>query len=165
MGLVHVQYAFTTPRTAIDAAQLVFEHLAAAQAETGRPEPATVAQLPPALQYECRDLAEIYRPPGGLWLAYHDGRPVGCVGLLPRALGTAEITRLYVRPADRGGVGRILMHHAHEHAAHQWFTRVVVSVAPSRTGAVEFYRRLGYTDAEPYDISPIAMVRLQRPIP
>lgn len=164
MGLVEVLNAFTTPRTAAAAGRLVFEYLATTQAEAGLPEPATVDDLAPVPRYECRNLAQVYRLPGTLLLAYHDGRPVGCVGVVPRALGTAEIKRLYVRPGDRGGVGRVLMDHAHRHAAHHWFTRVVVTVEPDRTAAIEFYRHLGYTDAEPYDLSPISMVCLQRPI-
>ena len=163
MSLVKVLDAFTTPRTTEAAVRLVFEYLAATQAETGQPEPATIDGLPPALRHECRNLRQIYRLPGGLWLAYEDGTPVGCVGLVPRALGTAELKRLYVRPAHRGGIGRILVDHAHRHAAHNYFTRVVVGVLPTRTAAIEFYRLLGYTDAEPYDLSPISLVHLQRP--
>ena len=164
MGLVTVQDAFTTPRTARAAARLLFEHLAATQAAAGLPEPATVDDLNPALRYECLNLAQVYRLPGTLLLAQHDGDPVGCVGMVSRALGTAEITRLHVRPDDRGGIGRVLVEHAHRHAAHHWFTRVVVNVEPAQTAAIEFYRRLGYTDAEPYERSPMSMVHLQRPV-
>ncbi|MBB4912132.1 GNAT family N-acetyltransferase [Actinophytocola algeriensis] len=164
MVLVEILDAFTTPRTAEAAARLLFEYLAATQAEAGLPEPATVEDLNPALEYECRNLAQVYRTPGTLLLAYHDGRAIGCVGVVSRGLGTAEIKRLYVRQAERGGIGRLLVGHAHRHAAHHWFTRVVVSVEPGHTAAIEFYRRLGYTDAEPYDMSPMSMVHLQRPI-
>ena len=38
------------------------------------------------------------------------------------------------------------------------------STASGHTAAIRFYRRLGYTDAEPYDMSPMSMVNLQRPI-
>ena len=164
MGLVTVTDAFTTSRTARAAARLLFEHLAATQAEAGLPEPATVDDLNPVLRHEYRNLAHVYRPPGALLLAHYDGDPVGCVGVVPRALGTAEITRLHVRPDDRGGVDRVLVEHAHRHAAYHWFTRVIVNVAPTRTAAIEFYRRLGYRDVEPYERSPMSMVRLQRPV-
>jgi putative acetyltransferase len=164
MVLVEILNAFTTARTAAAAARLLFEHLAATQAAAGLPAPKNIEDLNPVLEYECRNLAQVYRTPGTLLLAYHDNRAIGCVGVVPRALGTAEIKRLYVRPADRGGIGRLLVDHAHRHAAHHWFTRVVVSVEPGHTAAIEFYRRLGYTDAEPYDLSPISMVHLQRPI-
>lgn len=164
MGLVTVLDAFTTPRTARAAARLLFEHLAATQAEAGLPAPATVDDLNPALRHEHRNLAQVYRPPGTLLLAQYDGDPIGCAGVVSRALGTAEITRLYVRPGDRGGIDRVLVEHAHRHAAHHWFTRVIVNVAPTQTAAIEFYRRLGYSDAEPYERSPMSMVHLQRPV-
>ncbi|MGB3439383.1 MAG: GNAT family N-acetyltransferase [Actinophytocola sp.] len=164
MALLKVRNALATRRTAEAAERLVFEYLAATRVETGWPEPTAIGRLPPVLQQECRDLGQVYRPPGGLWLAYLDGKPVGCVGLVSRALGTAEIRRLYVRPAHRGGIGRILMNHAHQHAADRYFNRVVVSVPPASTTVIDFCRRLGYTDAEPYDASPSSMVNLQRPV-
>jgi ribosomal protein S18 acetylase RimI-like enzyme len=164
MVLVEILDAFTTPRTAAAAARLLFEHLATTQTEAGLPAPKNIEDLNPVLGYECRNLAQVYRTPGALLLAYHEGQPIGCVGVVSRGLGTAEIKRLYVRPADRDGIGRVLVDHAHRHAAHHWFTRVVVSVEPGHTAALTFYRRLGYTDAEPYDMSPMSMVNLQRPI-
>ncbi|MFI7679696.1 GNAT family N-acetyltransferase [Actinophytocola sp. NPDC049390] len=164
MALVGIVNAFATPATVKAAADLVFEYLAVTRVETGWREPATVDDLPPALRRELRELAQVYRPPGGLWVAYRAGKPAGCVGLVSRGLGTAEVKRLYVRPAHRGGIGRLLMACAHQHAARNYFTRVVVSVEPERTAVVEYYRRLGYTDVEPYDGFPSGMVNLRRPI-
>lgn len=164
MALITVVPAFTTPATATAAARLVFEYLARTRVETGWREPATVDALPPVLRREMRELAQVYRPPGGLWVAYRDGEPAGCVGLVSRGLGTAEVKRLYVRPAHRGGIGRVLMACAHQHAARNHFTRVVVSVVPERAAVVEYFRALGYTDVAPYEDSPSGMVNLQRPI-
>ncbi|MFC4853378.1 GNAT family N-acetyltransferase [Actinophytocola glycyrrhizae] len=164
MTQVSVMDAFTTPRTAKVAERLVFEYLAATQVETGWPEPTSIDGLPPLLRNECRDLRRVHRQPGGLWLAHQDGSPVGCVGLVTRALGTAEVKRLYVRPTHRGGIGRVLMNHVHQHAEDHYFTRVVVSVVPTRTAVIDFYRRLGYTDTEPYDMFPASMVNLRRPV-
>jgi ribosomal protein S18 acetylase RimI-like enzyme len=164
MALVNIVHAFTTPAVAAAAARLVFEDMAATRVETGWREPATAAELPPALHRELRELAQVYRLPGGLWVAYRGGEPAGCVGLVSRGLGAAEVKRLYVRPDHRGGIGRLLMARAHEHAARNYFTRVVVSVLPERTAAIEFCRGLGYTDVEPYEDSPSGMANLQRPI-
>jgi len=64
-----------------DAAALVFEYMAATQAETGQEVPAGIGELPAVLQRECRNLQAVYRPPGALLIADHDGQPVGCAGL------------------------------------------------------------------------------------
>ena len=145
---------------------LVFEYMAATQREAGRTVPASVDQLPGSLQAECSNLAAVYRPPGGLLLAFVDTEPIGCVGLRPTpSLGTIEVKRLYVRPAHRrGGAARLLMHHAHSHAAQQGFGRLVLDVMPSRTHVIDFYRRLGYSEAEPYRAEgPWPKVCLERP--
>jgi ribosomal protein S18 acetylase RimI-like enzyme len=132
-----------------DAAELVFEYMAATQAETGHPWPACIDQLPAVLARECRDLAAAYAPPGVLLLAYCGRPPVGCVGLAAREpAGTAEVKRLYVRPAHRGGIGAVLMSHAHRLAAERGFTRLVLDVLPARTAVIDFYRRLGYTETD-----------------
>jgi ribosomal protein S18 acetylase RimI-like enzyme len=55
------------------------------------------------------------------------------------------------------------MNHAHRHAARHGYTRLVLDVMPSRTQVIDFYRRIGYTDAEPYPTeAPDPMVYLQR---
>ncbi len=49
-----------------DAAALVFEYMAATQAETGQTMPTGIGQLPAVLQRECRDLEDVekFSPPG-----------------------------------------------------------------------------------------------------
>jgi ribosomal protein S18 acetylase RimI-like enzyme len=147
-----------------DAAVLIIEYMAATLTEAGRPTSAEITSLPPVLQYECRNLATVYRPPGALLVAYEDQQPVGCVGLALRSSAhTAEVKRLYVRPGHRGGTGRLLMNHAHLHAAHHGITHLVLDVLPSRQRVIDFYRRLGYTDSEPFaNESPTPMVYMQR---
>lgn len=165
-GAVSVASAFPAGRDK-DARTLVFEYMAATQSETGRPVPASVGELPGVLARECRDLAGVYRPPGTLLIADCDGQPAGCVGLSVRpGQGTAEVKRLYVRPAFRGnGIARALMSHAHDHAARHGLTRLVLDVLPTRTAVVDFYRRLGYTEAAPFETeSPVPMIYLERPV-
>ena len=139
--------------------------MAATQAEAGRGEPASIGQLPPALRWECEHLAAVYAPPGGLFIACQDERPAGCVGLVPGPYpDAAEVRRLYVRPGHRGaGIGRLLMDHVHEQAAQRGFARLVLDVMPSRTAVIDFYRRLGYAECEPFSAeSPSPMVFMQR---
>jgi ribosomal protein S18 acetylase RimI-like enzyme len=145
---------------------LVFEYMAATQGEAGRTVPATIDELPHILHAECANLVIAYKPPGGLLLAYHGTEPIGCVGLKPASPpGAVEVKRLYVRPAHRGmGVARLLMDHAHRHAAQHGFTRLVLDVMPTRVHVIDFYRRLGYTHAEPYVAEgPWPMIYMQRP--
>jgi ribosomal protein S18 acetylase RimI-like enzyme len=143
--------AFTARRES-DATSLVFEYMAATLAEAGRAPPAGIDQLPPVLRDECQNLAAVYRLPGTLLVAYRDEEPIGCVGLAPDLLGlTAEVKRLYVRPTHRkAGIGHILMLHAHRHAAQHGLRQLILDVLPSRTHVIDFYRRLGYTDTDPY---------------
>lgn len=149
-----------------DAAALVFEYMAATQAETGRAVPTGVGELPAVLKHECRTLQAVYRPPGALLIADHNGQPAGCVGVAPCCPDTGEVKRLYVRPAPRGlGIARILMRHAHDHAARYGMTRLTLDVLPTRTAVISFYRNLGYTEAEASGAgSPVPMVCMERPI-
>ena len=63
------------------------------------------------------------------------------------------------------GIGHILMLHAQRHAAQHSLRQLILDVLPSRTHVIDFYRRLGYTETDPYPTeSPVAMVYLQRPV-
>jgi GNAT superfamily N-acetyltransferase len=150
-----------------DAVALVFEYMAATEAENERPVPAHIGDLPPVLQLECSSLQDVYRPPGVFLIADLDGQPVGCAGLAALPGGrTAEVRRLYVRPAHRGnGIARTLMGHAHDHAVRNGLTRLILDVLPARTAVISFYHRLGYTETEPFEtVSPVPMIYMQRAV-
>jgi ribosomal protein S18 acetylase RimI-like enzyme len=164
MALLRVSDALAAGRER-EAAALVFEYMAATQAETGRPVPDSPDGLPPVLARECRDLAAAYPPPGVLLTARLGRYPAGCTGLAARLPpGTGEIKRLYVRPACRGrGIAVALMSRLHQHAAEHGFTRLVLDVLPERTGVIEFYRRLGYrVTGQGEADSPVPMIFLDR---
>ncbi len=155
------------PAELADARTLVFEYLATTQGERGRPVPVDPDGLPPVLHDEWRALAQTYGEPGFLLLAYDGPDPVGCAGLVPMpSPGTAEVRRLYVRPAHRrGGVARQLMAAVIERAATAGFRELVLDVMPSRRPVIDFYRRLGFVDGEPYPTgAPDPMVFLRRPL-
>jgi GNAT superfamily N-acetyltransferase len=150
-----------------DAAALVFEYMAATQAENGRPVPAGIAELPAVLRRECSSLQAVYRPPGVFLIADRAGQAAGCAGLSALPGGrTAEVRRLYVRPAHRGnGIARTLMTHAHDHAARHGMTRLILDVLPARTTVISFYRRLGYTETGPFETeSPVPMTYMERAV-
>jgi GNAT superfamily N-acetyltransferase len=165
LATVTVTSAFPASRG--DAAALVFEYMAATQAENGRPVPSAIAELPAVLRRECSSLQDVYRPPGVFLIADLGGQPAGCAGLAALPGGcTAEVRRLYVRPAHRGnGIARTLMSRAHHHAARHGMTRLILDVLPARTAVVSFYRRLGYTETEPFETeSPVPMIYLERAV-
>jgi GNAT superfamily N-acetyltransferase len=147
-----------------EAAALIFEYMAMTEAEGGRPVPASLDALHPVLAAECRFLESTYAPPGVVLLACVAGPAIGCVGLKYRpASEDCELKRLYVRPAHRGrGVARALLMAAHAHAARMRIGHVVLDVMPSRSHVIEFYRRAGYRDAEPYRDFQSSMVVLRR---
>jgi GNAT superfamily N-acetyltransferase len=146
------------------AVELLFEYMALTEGEVGRPVPETIAGLPSSLRRECEEPERSYAHPGALFLARvgSDGA-VGCVGLRPVAIvpDALEVRRLYVRPSHRGsGIAQALMSSAHAHVVRVGFARTVLGVVPSRTEVIALYRRLGYTDTEPFADWP--MVYLER---
>jgi len=98
-----------------------------------------------------------YAPPlGRLLLALVDEEPVGCVAIRPLADTTAELKRLYVRPAGRGiGAGRTLAQAAVEAAGALGYTRIVLDTAPGMDAAVGLYRSLGFVEIPAYRLNPV----------
>jgi GNAT superfamily N-acetyltransferase len=157
--------AFTAGRYT-DAAELIFEYMAMTEVESGQPAPASLDQLHPLLAAECRSLELTYAPPGVLLLACVADMAIGCVGLkyLP-SLDSCELKRLYVRPSHRGhGAARSLLLAAHAHAYRAEVSHILLDVMPSRSQVIEFYRRAGYRDAEPYRDRQPSMVVLRRAV-
>lgn len=106
---------------------------------------------------ELATLPGAYAPPGGgLWLAEARGQPAGCVALRPLGLpGTAEVKRLYVRPAARGcGLGRALAETAIRAARAAGHARLVLDTVPAMAAAIALYRALGFTPIPPYTAQP-----------
>jgi N-acetylglutamate synthase-like GNAT family acetyltransferase len=166
LATVTVTSAFPASRGG-DAVALVFEYMAATQAENGRPVPSGVAELPAVLRRECSSLQDVYRSPGVFLIADRGGQPAGCAGLCALPSGRmAEVRRLYVRPAHRGnGIARTLISHAHHHAARHGITSLILDVLPARTAVISFYRQLGYTETEPFRAEPpVPMIYMERAV-
>jgi len=95
-----------------------------------------------------------YSPPQGtLLLAPGDG----CVGLRPLDAASAEMKRLFVRPAARGkGLGRRLALAALDEARRRGYSRMVLdTIGEKMAEAVALYRSLGFRDIAPYYQNPI----------
>ena len=107
--------------------------------------------------HEVRDLPGDYAPPTGtLLLARSDGAIVGCVGVRALDERTAEMKRLYVRPAGRGlGLGRTLTEAAIAFARDAGFRCLRLDTLPQMQRAQELYRSLGFATIEPYRYSAV----------
>ena len=82
-------------------------------------------------------------------------RGAGCVGLRRLDASTAEVKRLYVRSAHRGGgLGRGLTQAAIGAAREAGYSRVVLDSLPKMREAIALYRALGFREIAPYLARP-----------
>jgi ribosomal protein S18 acetylase RimI-like enzyme len=144
-----------------EAGELIFEYIAATEAELGHPVPAHHADLPSSLAAECDNARSAYPPPGTVLIADRVGQAIGCVALRYRGSATAEVKRLYVRPAHRGGVGRALMLRLHEYAARHRLN-LQLDVLAIRRNVIALYRDLGYRIIEPAQPQATPLVVMER---
>lgn len=94
-------------------------------------------------------------PTGALLLAYHEGQLAGCVGVRKLVPGTAELKRLYVRPAYRGlRLGRALTERALEVAKALGYRTIRLDTLTSMQAAQQLYRSLGFYSIAAYRFNP-----------
>ncbi|MES4901549.1 MULTISPECIES: GNAT family N-acetyltransferase [unclassified Streptomyces] len=102
-------------------------------------------------------------PPHGMFLvAQHDGEPAGCAGVrLLDGGSTAELKRVFVRPAKRGlGVGAVLLAAAEAAARELGAERAVLETRLDLREARALYARYGYVDVPPFREGPYTEVWL-----
>ena len=102
-----------------------------------------------------RELAELpgafAAPHGALFLAYHRGRPAGCVALRNLGLGIAEMKRLYVDDPYRGlGLGRALAEHILVDAKAIGYHAIRLDTSRNQIEAIRLYESLGFSRIAPY---------------
>jgi len=106
-------------------------------------------------------------PSSGVWLAYLDDKPVGCVVLrkmtaLPFA---GECKRLYVQPAARGNrIADKLLDAQEEFARSRGLRWIYLDSHDGLKTAIALYRRRGYVPCERYNDNPQATVFLRKDI-
>ena len=148
------------------ARQMFTEYLDGTIEETGLPNPDDSPGVLAALRQDIEQLPGPYvDPDGALLVAWLVGVLAGSVGLARLDERTVEIRRLWVRPASRrAGVARALTVACLERAAKLDYERVVLDVVPSRAGAIDLYRSLGFEEIEPYDEYPFEMLFFGRDV-
>jgi GNAT superfamily N-acetyltransferase len=110
---------------------------------------------------ELEGLPAPYAPPGGSrLLAYVGDDPAGCVALRAFAAETAELKRLYVRPAHRGlGLGRRLAEVAIGVTRELGYSRIRLDTTPEMATAHKLYVSLGFHEIDPYRTNPVPGTR------
>ncbi len=102
-----------------------------------------------------------YAQPGGrLYLGLDGGQSACCIALRRLDAATAEMKRLYVRPAFRGkGHGRVLARRVIDDAKAAGAARIVLDTLPDMRSAQAMYEAFGFRDIPPYTHNPVPGAR------
>ncbi len=101
-----------------------------------------------------RQLADpvgVYIEPGGqILMAEFDGRPIGCVAIVPDGTGAFELSKMVVSPELRGcGTGRRLLVAAIEHARGLGASSLFLGSSTKLPDAVHLYESAGFEHVAP----------------
>jgi GNAT superfamily N-acetyltransferase len=111
--------------------------------------------VPAAVERDMASLGKYVPPEGGLLLAYDAGDPAGCASLRRIGPGTAEVKRMYERPAHRRrGVGRALLAATADAARRAGYTSLRLD-PPVFISAQRLYESFGFRDIAPYAESDV----------
>lgn len=89
--------------------------------------------------------ADVAPGQGTFLVVYRDGRPVGCGAVRLLDAETAELKRMYVEPALRGGgIGRCLVGALEAEARRLGAGRLVLETGTRQAAALALYARCGF---------------------
>lgn len=106
---------------------------------------------------ELKNLPGEFAPPNGaLLVAEEDGKIAGCVALRSLEDGACEMKRMFVRSDFHGrGLGNLLGSAIVDEARAIGYQRMMLDTGPAQREAQGLYRKLGFTEVEPYyELSP-----------
>ncbi|MDD4972062.1 MAG: GNAT family N-acetyltransferase [Paludibacter sp.] len=84
---------------------------------------------------------------GNVFIAFQDGRVLGCCALLVHDLYTCELAKMVVDPSARGkGIGSLLGAALIEKARQRGFKRVVLEGNTKMAASIILYRKLGFQE-------------------
>jgi putative acetyltransferase len=100
---------------------------------------------------QLEDPVGAYIEPGGeILIADLDGRPVGCVAIVPDGTGAYELSKMAVSSELRGhGVGRKLLTAAIDHARELGARSLFLGSSKKLANAVHLYEALGFQHVAP----------------
>lgn len=110
-------------------------------------------------EQEMLSLEEQYAPPHGclLLLCSPGHEALGCCGVRRWHAHTAELKRMYLRPALRGtGWGQRLLDAACDAACQQGYTHLRLDTLPSMQAAIALYLRNGFLSIPAYRANPVS---------
>ena len=94
---------------------------------------------------------------GVLFVAVRHGSVVGCGGLRFVDGSTSELTRVFVRPDQRGGgVGERIVMELERRARNEGHDLLRLNTRSDLSGARRLYSRLGYTEVGAFNSDPYA---------
>ncbi|MEZ5832301.1 MAG: GNAT family N-acetyltransferase [Dongiaceae bacterium] len=103
-------------------------------------------------EHELAALPGKYAPPkGSLLIAYHDGKPAGCVALRDLGDGACEMKRMFVPVSYRGlGVGRALADRIIADGRDAGYRLMRLDTSNRQEEAMRLYERSGFRRIAPY---------------
>ena len=107
---------------------------------------------------EFYDLRAKYLPPNGRLLCAQtdNGEIVGCVAYHKHNNQRCEMKRLYVKPEYRkNNAGRLLVDKIIELARQDGYAEMVLDTIKPLQGAIGLYKKMGFTETEPYYNNPM----------
>ncbi|MGX1884621.1 GNAT family N-acetyltransferase [Streptomyces sp. NPDC055287] len=125
--------------------------------------PATAREIDEGLTDD--GVERLVRPTGEFVVGRYDGTAAACAGLRVVDPDTAELTRVYVRPAFRGtGGGGLLLAEAEAAARDLGVKRVRLDTRNDLVEARALYARHGYTEVPAFNQGPYAEHWFAKPL-
>jgi ASC-1-like (ASCH) protein/ribosomal protein S18 acetylase RimI-like enzyme len=95
------------------------------------------------------DLVGFFSHEQRMFVADHEGVPVGIIHVVGKRQGTYKISPLIINPDFRGrfGIGSILLNHAEEYAKEKGARQIYATVAEQNIAAMQFFLKKGYVRA------------------
>ncbi len=109
-----------------------------------------------AIERDIANIAKFQPPSGHIYLAFVENEAVGIACMQQIGPTTAEVKRMYVRPASRReGLGRSMLEQMLEAAKSTGYRSIRLDSPDFMTAAHAFYRSSGFQDIPPYPESEI----------